>query len=88
MARRIGMGPDATVYRAVITTIYDHAPEGVTRYQGPYGTSAAAQARVTRAVNRAVDYDDNGAALPSRASGYIEQGSFTWTRMTGLEGDS
>lgn len=83
MARNIGMGSDATVYRAVITTRYDHKGRSnfVTRYQGPYETEGAAQGQVTNAVTRAVDYDDNGNALPSRASGYVEQGSFTWTRV-------
>lgn len=84
MARRIGMDADATVYRAVITTRYNHLDDPVTEYRGPYDTQGAAQGQVTNAINQAVDYSEEPPyeALPSRASGHVEQGSFTWTRVT------
>lgn len=80
MARSISMEPDAPVYRAVIVKRYpDREPS--TAYEGPYATPAAAQGRVTFWVNYLTDYDDEGQPTGSRASGHVEVGRTSWSRM-------
>jgi hypothetical protein len=75
MARSIGMAADATVFRAVITKTYQHGT--FTDYEGPYGSIGAARARVSFWVNYLTPCEGGG----SNASGYVEQGSVTWTRV-------
>ena len=80
MARSIGMAKDATVFRAVITKQYKDGP--VTDYEGPYGSIGAARARVSFWTNYLADRDDETGEKTgtSRASGYVEQGTVTWSR--------
>ena len=79
MARSIGMAADATVFRAVITKKYPDR-EPFTTYEGPYGSAAAARARVTFWVNHMTDTDwETGETIVS-ASGYVEAGSVTWKK--------
>ncbi len=86
MARSIGMAADATVFRAVITKQYP-GREAFTDYEGPYGSAAAARARVTFWVNHLAirDEDTYERTGESNASGYVESGSVTWVRY-GKEG--
>lgn len=81
MARSIGMAAEATVFRAVITKKYPNR-EPFTAYEGPYGTGAAAQARVTFWVNylAVLDEDTGEPTGASNASGYVEAGSVSWAR--------
>lgn len=80
MARSIGMAKDATVFRAVITKQRADGP--VTDYEGPYGSIAAARARVSFWVNYMAEYDDDTGEKTgkSRASGHVERGTVSWTR--------
>lgn len=81
MARSIGMSAGDTVFRAVITKKYPNR-EPFTDREGPYGARGAAQARVTFWVNYLAVHDDDGEPTgESGASGYVEEGSVTWTRV-------
>ena len=82
MARSIGMAADATMFRAVITKHYPgNTP--FTDYEGPYGSAAAAQGRVTFWVNYLAVRDEETGELTgeSCASGFVEQGEITWKRV-------
>jgi hypothetical protein len=81
MARSIGMAADATVFRAVITKQYRDG-ESFTSHEGPYGSIGAARARVSFWVNYLAvrDEETQEPTGESRASGYVEQGTVTWTR--------
>lgn len=82
MARSIGMTADATVFRAVIVKTQPLGVEPLTVYEGPYGSAAAARARVTFWVNYMAECDDEGNPTgASRASGYVEQATVTWSRI-------
>ncbi|MCI3271426.1 hypothetical protein [Streptomyces cylindrosporus] len=81
MARSIGMAADATVYRAVIEfTNRDGTKD--TKHEGPYGSIAAARARVSFWANYLADRDEETGERTgtSRASGYVERGSVEWER--------
>lgn len=71
MARKVGMEPEATVYRAVVTKPAYGTLPARTVYEGPYATVGAARARVTFWRNYY-----NG-----EASGHVEAGHFTWTPL-------
>lgn len=81
MARSIGMAADATVFRAVITKQYTSGT--VTDYEGPYGSIAAARARVSFWTNYLADLDEDTGERTgtSRASGYVERGTVAWERV-------
>ncbi|WP_424891827.1 hypothetical protein [Streptomyces sp. XH2] len=84
MARSIGMAADATVYRAVIT-IQHRDGKTTTTYEGPYGSSGAARARVSFWRRYLADFDPDTLEPTgsSRASGYVEQGTVNWQRVEG-----
>ncbi|MFE5851995.1 hypothetical protein ACFQ61_02045 [Streptomyces sp. NPDC056500] len=78
MARHIAPDETGHVYRAVIT-ITPHTREPYTKHEGPYGTAAAAQGRVTFWTNHYADRDeDDELTGTSRATGHIEQGKTVW----------
>ncbi|MFE9340847.1 hypothetical protein [Streptomyces sp. NPDC007063] len=77
MARNIG-ADGRTVYRAVVE-ITDRDGETSTRYEGPYGTPAAARARVSFWRNHLADYNGRGEPTgTSSAAGHVERAHTTW----------
>lgn len=81
MARSIGMAADGTVFRAVIRKKYKRNEEPFTTYEGPYGSAAAARARVTFWQNNLAELDDNGNVSTEQwATGHVESGTVAWTR--------
>ena len=82
MARSIGMAADGTVFRAVILKKYPNQ-DAFTAYEGPYGTEAAARARVTFWKNNLSERDENGNVSTEQwATGHVEKGLVTWTRVS------
>lgn len=79
------MAAAATVFRAVITKKYP-GREPFTVYEGPYGSKAAATARVTFWKNHLGSLDDFesvdefGGVRDTYADGEVEQGTVTWSR--------
>ena len=78
MARSIGMTADGTVFRAVIRKKYPDQ-DAFTAYEGPYGTEAAARARVTFWKNYLNGPDAEGNPV-NETDGHVEKGTVTWTR--------
>ncbi|AKA61712.1 hypothetical protein SEA_YDN12_45 [Streptomyces phage YDN12] len=81
MARSIGMAEDATVFRAVIRKKYPDQ-EAFTAYEGPYGSAAAARARVTFWKNYLNQPDAEGNPV-NETDGHVETGTVVWSRMDG-----
>lgn len=82
MARSIGMSAGSTVFRAVITKKYRRNDEPFTVYEGPYGSKAAARARVTFWQNcfNSARYGSDEETGEYWATGYVEEGQVTWIR--------
>jgi hypothetical protein len=74
------MAAEATVFRAVIVKTYADGTH--TDYEGPYGSIGAARARVSFWTNYLADRDEETGEKTgtSRANGYVESGTVTWTR--------
>ncbi|MFG3157303.1 hypothetical protein ACGF7W_35295 [Streptomyces sp. NPDC048219] len=76
MARDIGVGPGAELFRAVITKRYgDGTVETV--YEGPYGKPGTARGRVGFWRSHLAKREDG-----SRAEGHIESCRPAWSRVT------
>lgn len=77
------MAAEAKVFRAVITKKYRHNAEPFTTYEGPYDSASAARSRVTFWQNHLnkPGYGDDAETGEEWASGYVEEGTITWTQM-------
>ncbi|MFF4409869.1 hypothetical protein [Streptomyces sp. NPDC001404] len=76
MARRIGMAPDATLFRAVIVKTYADGSQHTT-HEGPYDSVGAARARVTFWHNYFQSYRPEG----DSADGHVEQCQPAWEKV-------